>query len=109
MTKQKFSPAIEAFLVELAKSPREWRINQGREIRNGPDPLDCECPLVEECRRRIGREFTNSLFQDAGELIGVPRHQSPLVAAAADGDCEDTECCALRARILEACGLKEEA
>lgn len=87
------------FLEALGKTPRTWRI-EGRAVRNG----NCCCPI-----EAVFDVPANTIWSPsrAHERFGLSHGQALSIMHAADGDDDHDK--ALRARLLTACGLKEES
>lgn len=102
---------IEEFVTALRLTPRDWRLEK-RAIRRGDEFIDRssdrQCPLfaVSGVNMWFGR------VESAGAKIGLSKEDSFRIINAADGGHFDVELDAdvrvLRAKLLEACGLKEE-
>lgn len=87
---------LDKFLAALAKTPRDWSIVYGREIRRG---INC-CPVtaVEDNHLTCGN------VDVAGEALDLNEGTITDIVEASDHIKARPE---LRARLLEACGLSE--
>ena len=82
------------FLARLRKTPRKWRLVEGRKIRCGN-----RCPMEVACGLRAG---DYGIADIAGGVLKVEK-----IAFAADEKDRSTH--TIRRDLLRACGLKEKA
>lgn len=85
------------FLAQLAQTPRDWQIVEGRFLRR-VTPKGNECPVSALC----GMGARDVI--DAAETLGMDEEIRLRVVYAADGTY--THDPALRQQLLDACGIR---
>lgn len=90
----------EEFLEALRKTPRDWNLVHGRLIRRVKESEECQCPITSLRNVRAG-----AIWKLWG-TFGLSDYDMREIIDAADDNCCDKH---LRAQLLEACGLTEQA
>lgn len=85
---------LNQFLKELEKTPRRWRADRRGHLRCATG----RCPL-----EAVGETSMGGFFH-AAKTLGIPTSQRRRIVSAADGAAYPK----LRARLLKACGIKEQ-
>lgn len=106
MTTTQFSPAMERFFEELRKLKLAWRLNECGAIvgRSGRSNV---CPVCAVANARMGEVTYRINYWVAFSDAGLEETDASRIACAADR--REFHNPALRARLLECCGLSEVA
>jgi hypothetical protein len=106
---------LDEFLAALRATPRSWAVYFGgiRRSRGAQASLCRDCPITAVARHLGYRHRWASEFMDASREIGLDLAVTFAVQGAADHPGDEHPTCAgraaLRARLLDACGLPPEA
>lgn len=97
--------SLDEFFEELKKTPREWRINETGCVRSE----DGACPVCAVLNRTNGKIVSFFNWYRAVEAGLMSQEDAKSIARAADNSWFKDDPCdpALRARLLECCGLTE--
>ena len=112
-----FSPAMERFFEELRKTPRDWLLDRETFVKHAvmrrvlgkrcDGTPDSRCPLCEVANLTSAQRVYRLDFFQAAEVVGLTRDEALEVATAADDARNERFNPAIRARLLECCGLTE--
>lgn len=91
------------FLTELRKTPREWQLFRGYQIRSGaPLPQWGHCPITCLVPDKVGGAYQ---VMDAAALLSMSFDLAGKIVGAADMDTDYDE--QIRKDLLDACGITD--
>jgi hypothetical protein len=108
---------LKQFLRKLRRTPRNWRLENGRYLRSGGGGTHCHCPISAVIRAKTGDvELARRAFFNPGALGVSKLHLRESVAnniataAGTRGECGYLSAYlkGLRHRLKAACGLIEK-